>query len=114
MDPISNVDQIILLLRQKLLERTRSAATERGKVRQQANAEPAAPSAVQQLISLEGVDERQLRRALIQNFLAENFGSSLLNDAQFQQIVSRVTDAIEEDGEASKLIAQVLSGLRSL
>jgi hypothetical protein len=59
------------------------------------------------------VDERQLRRALVQNLLTEHFGASLLNDAQFQQVISRVAGAIEDDAEASKLMAQVLSELRA-
>jgi hypothetical protein len=67
---------------------------------------------MQQIAAAEGVDERQLRRALVQNLLTEHFGPSLLNDGQFQQIVSRVTGVIEQDVEASNLMAQVLSELR--
>jgi hypothetical protein len=113
MDAISSADQIVLLLRQKLLERSRTAAKEQGRVQQGRDSDAARASAVQQLAAAEGVDERQLRRALVQNLLAEHFGPSLLNDAQFQQVVSRVTGAIEEDAETSKLIAQVLAELRT-
>jgi hypothetical protein len=114
MDPVSNADHIVLLLRQKLQERARTAAKEKRENAQKGgDAESVRGSAVQQLASIDGVDERQLRRALVQNLLAEQFGSSLLNDAQFQQVVSRVTGAIEEDAEASQLIAQVLSELRT-
>lgn len=114
MDPISSADHIVLLLRQKLSERARAAAKDKTKIRQTDDAEVAQAPAVQRLASVEGVDEHQLRRALVQSLLTEQFGSSLLNDAQFQQVVSRVTDAIEEDTEASKLITQVLAELRSL
>jgi hypothetical protein len=114
MDPISSADHIVLLLRQKLSERARATSKDKAKVRQTDDAEAAQTPVVQRLASVEGVDEHQLRRALVQNLLTEQFGSSLLNDAQFQQVVGRVTDAIEGDDEASKLIAQVLSELRSL
>jgi hypothetical protein len=114
MDPVSSADHIVLILRQKLAERARATAKDKGRVRQGHDAEVAQTPVVQQLASIEGVDEHQLRRALVQNLLTEQFGSSLLNDAQFQQVVSRVTDAIEDDAEASKLIMQALSELRVL
>ena len=114
MDPISSADHIVLILRQKLAERARTASKDKSKVRQGQDAESPQTPVVQRLASIEGVDEHQLRRALVQNLLTEQFGSSLLNDAQFQQVVGRVTDAIEEDVEASKLIMQILSELRAL
>jgi hypothetical protein len=114
MDPISGADHIVLLLRQRLSERARAAAKDKAKSRQADDPGAAQTPVVQRLASIEGVDEHQLRRALVQNLLTEQFGASLLNDAQFQQIVGRVTDAIEEDTEASKLIVQVLSELRAL
>jgi hypothetical protein len=114
MDPISNADSLVLLLRQKLRERSQAAAKGRTGTGQGAAGEPVRLSAVQQLAAAEGVDERQLRRALVQNLLAEHLGPSLLNDAQFQQVVSRVTGAIEEDAEASDLMARVLSELRTV
>ncbi|SRR6266702_1097960 len=113
MDPISNADNLVLLLRQKLQERAKTAAKARAGIRPRASSEAVGMSAVQQLAAAEGVDERQLRRALVQNLLVEHFGPALLNDAQFQQIVSRVVGAIEEDTDASNLIARVLSELRT-
>jgi len=113
MDPVSNADNLVLLLRQKLRERMRAAAKGRAGAQQKAGGEQVRMSAIQQLAAVEGVDERLLRRALVQNLLVEHFGSSMLNDAQFQQIVSRVTVAIEEDTDASNLISHLLSELRA-
>ena len=113
MDPISGADHIVLLLRQRLAERARASSRDKAKSRQADDAEATQTPVVQRLASIDGVDDHQLRRALVQNLLTEQFGTSLLNDSQFQQIVGRVTDAIEEDTEASKLIMQVLSGLRA-
>ena len=115
MDPISNADRLVLLLKQKLQERTRTAAGRAGKKQQaEAQAPPAAPvSAAQALASVDGADEGPIRRAVIQNLLADQFGPALINDAQFQQIVSRVTEAFEEDPGASQLLARLIAGLRS-
>jgi hypothetical protein len=110
MDPISNTDRLVMLLRQKLEERAK--AQRAGAKAKSATVAPLEPAGVQALAALEGADERSLRRAIIQNLLADQLDPSLLNDAQFQQIVTRVTDAIEDDREASELMSRVLADLR--
>jgi hypothetical protein len=110
-DPISNADRLVLLLRQKLQERARASAAGRGTSRSEA--EKQGPSALQALAAIEGSDERPLRRAFIQNLLADQLGAAFLNDAQFQQIVTRVTDAIEEDEVASGLLSRLIADLRA-
>ncbi len=110
MEPISNADRLVLLLKQKLEERSKAARG--GRRTPPGTAAPAEPSGVRALASVEGADERSLRRAIIQNLLADQLAPSLLNDAQFQQIVSRVTDVIEDDRDASALMARVIADLR--
>ena len=114
MDSVSGADHLIVLLRQKLRERSR--LSEKDKSVRGAGTQGGATGikAIRALIASEDVDHSLLRRALVQNLMAEQFGQDLINDAQFQQIVSRVTDAIEEDASASALIAQVLSELKGL
>jgi hypothetical protein len=113
MDPISGSDQLVLLLRQKLLERARTSAPGRTNSKLSAPSSAAIePNVVQALAALEGADERSLRRALIQFILADQLGASLINDAQFQQVVSRVTDAIEEDPQTADLLSRVVEDLR--
>jgi hypothetical protein len=68
---------------------------------------------IRALASLDGVDERGMRRAFIQTLLADQFGQRLLNDAQFQQVVERVTDAIEADPATTRLLSRLLSDLRA-
>jgi hypothetical protein len=110
MDPISNSDRLVMLLRQKLEERAK--AQRAGAKAKPGVAAPVEPAGVQALAALEGADGRSLRRAIIQNLLADQLDPSLLNDAQFQQIVTRVTDVIEDDREASELMSRVLADLR--
>jgi hypothetical protein len=110
MEPISNADRLVMLLKQKLEERAKAA---RGGAKSKSGvAVPIEPSGVRALAALEGADERSLRRAIIQNLLADQLDPALLNDAQFQQVVTRVTDAIEDDRGASQLMHQVVAELR--
>ncbi len=111
MEPISNADRLVLLLRRKLLERSKSA---RGGAKTKSGiAAPQAPTGLHALAAIEGVDERPLRRAFIQSLLDDQLGPGLINDAQFQQIVTRVADAIEEDAEASSLLSRLIADLRA-
>jgi hypothetical protein len=109
-EPISNADRLVLLLRQKLEERARAGTAARTVERAKSSVEP--PAGVRALATVEGVQERDLRRAVIQDLLAEQLKPVPINDAQFQQIVSRVTDTIEEDTEARSVLSEVVEALR--
>lgn len=71
------------------------------------------PMGVQALAAVEGYDERQLRRAFVQHLLAEHFGAMLVNDANFQQLITRVTEAIDEEPSTSQLLSSLISELRA-
>jgi len=68
---------------------------------------------MQALAAVEGLDDRSLKRALVQNLLAERLGAGLINDAQFQQIIDKVTDAIEAEPDASELLGRAVRDLRA-
>ncbi|MFA5711919.1 hypothetical protein [Mycolicibacterium sp.] len=108
MTRVSNIDHIVILLRQKLLERSRTSA--RGSASSATRSQEALGA--QAVTALDTLDDRQLRRAVIQDVLAEQFGRSLTNDAEFQQIVERVTSALEEDRDAARLFSRVTAELR--
>jgi hypothetical protein len=110
MDPISNVDRLVILLRQKLIERSRKMA--RDKPGGKSTPVRADPSVIDTLAGTGNVDERVLHRAVIQNLLAEQFGADVINDAQFQSIISRVTEAIKENADTASLMGKVISSLR--
>ncbi|HWE45780.1 MAG TPA: hypothetical protein VG407_07105 [Caulobacteraceae bacterium] len=114
MDPISNVDQIVLILRQRLQERARAAASKNKTPPGVSNARrPARLQSVRSLAAVEGVDDPQLRRTLVQNILSDQFGAELVNEAQFQQVVDQVTVALEENEQASVLLTRLVSELRA-
>ncbi len=64
-------------------------------------------------MAVEGVDDRQLKRALIQSVLSDQLGSKLVNDAQFQQVVERVTNALEGDPNGGQLLNRAIQELRA-
>jgi hypothetical protein len=111
MEPISGTDRLLALLRQKLEERSRSGTATRSAGRSSQKESHAEPVGVQALAAIEGHDERQLRRAVVQQLLAEHFGPALINDANFQQIVSRVADAIEEEVSTGALLSRLIADL---
>ncbi|HEX2594087.1 MAG TPA: hypothetical protein VHL34_21475 [Rhizomicrobium sp.] len=112
MDRITNSDKLVLLLRQKLEERNKASSTARrdGAKARQAISED---TGLHALAAMEGVEDQPLRRAFVENLLADQLGSALTNDAQFQQIVSRVTEAIDDDSRASELLSRLIADLRS-
>ena len=112
MDPVSNVDQLVLLLRQRLLERSRTQSA--SDARRSAAKRPANPlETVQALAAVEGMEDRDLQRAFVQSLLTEQFDSRLINDAKFQQVVDRVTDALNDDTGTSRLLGRLMDELRA-
>ncbi len=111
MDPVSNIDRLVLLLRQRLQERTQLVARQGGQ--RTSLTQPAGVDGLQALAALEAVDDRQFRRALIQSILAEQLGGKLINEAKFQQVVDRVAETLGADAESAKLLDRVASDVRS-
>ena len=115
MDPISNVDAIVLLLRQRLTERARA---ERGGRAEAGRSERQTAPAVRQdplqaLAAVEGLDDRTLGRALVQTVMAEHFGARMVNEPQFQQVVDQVSETLRADPATAKLLQRILGELRS-
>lgn len=111
MDPISNVDRLVLLLRQRIEERdkTRAPAKARGRVPAKS---AGGVAAAQALAAIDDVDDRQLRRALIQGLLRDQFGEPMLNEPRFQQMVDRVVGAIDADEAGRSLLDRLTGELR--
>lgn len=111
MEPISNVDRLVLLLRQRLQERERTGSAPKAVGRKPQGAGGIA--AAKALAAIGDVDERQLRRALIQGLLSDQFGQGVVNDAKFQQVVDRVVDAIEGDEGGRALLDRISLEMRA-
>jgi len=109
MQPISNVDKLVLILRRRL--ETRAGAPDARK-RERVATSKTPLEAVHAVAALDDVDDRQLKRALVQGVLAESFGQGFVNDANFQQLVDQVTDALDKDPDLGGLMQRVASDLR--
>jgi hypothetical protein len=110
---ISGADRLVLLLRQRLEERAKAG---RGGPAQRKSADsPRLTSAdtVRALAGVEGMDERHLRRALIQNLLLDSFGEKMVAEPQFQQVIDRVTQTIESDPKAAVLLQGMVRELKA-
>jgi methylmalonyl-CoA mutase cobalamin-binding subunit len=112
MDPVSNSDRLVRLLKQKLRERAKAGSQHTADAKTAAS-QPERPSAAQTIAALDGADDHQVRRAFVQHLLADQLGPALINDAQFQGIVSRVTEAMEEDADALQLLSRLISEFRA-
>jgi hypothetical protein len=114
MDPLSNVDGLVLVLRQRLLERSRATAPERpGQKLNSGNKKQTSLDNVRALAGIHGVSDQQLGRSLIQSVLADQFGASVINEARFQQVVDRVAETMEAEPGAAGIMAQIVSDLRA-
>lgn len=110
MEPISNVDRIAMLLRQRLLEQSKASGA--ASPTSELNARSSSGKArVNPLAGVEGLDDHQMRRVMIQSILSAELGSGLINEARFQQVVDRVTEALEDDEGARALLNKVMTDL---
>lgn len=111
MPPVSNIDRVVLLLRQRLEERERLRRTRSD--RRPSYESAASASGIGALSSIEGIDEKTLRRTFIQTLLAEQLGKTWINDAQFQQVVDRVTNAMDADPSTARLMSRLIDELQA-
>ena len=111
MDPISQVDRLVMILRQRMLERAKTAGTKRKDAGRGA-AKGTSLDRLKAVAAFDAVDDQHLSRALVQNILADQFGENLINDTNFQQVVERVTEALSEDENGALLLSRLVSELR--
>lgn len=113
MDAVSNVDRLVLLLRQRLEERDRTRRPG-APLAKRADQKAAERTTVQALAAAGDVDDRQFRRALVQGLLTDRLGLAMVNEAGFQQVVDRVVQTIESDAETRRLLDRISDDLKGL
>lgn len=114
MDPISSADRFVILLRQKLAERAQSkqaSATTRSDAKSNTGNE--AVRAIAGRTARAGVEDRKLRRTIVEQLLADRFGTAIINEARFQQIIDQVSELMTADPDLGKLFADVLTQVRA-
>lgn len=113
MTRISNVDQVLLLLREQL-QRTGGGRGATAKARvARAEASSARPlDRVRALAVLDTLDEEELRRAVVRGLLAEQLGEAVGNDSAMIAIVDQVSRIIGETPEGRELMDRALAQLK--
>lgn len=113
MDPISNADRLVRLLRQRLEERSKAKSTRPTGGATEVHARSVdATKAITGRQAKAGGSNKELRRTLIEQLLADQFGPALVNEAKFQQMVDNVASAMEADAGISGLLEEVLVELK--
>ena len=116
MDAISNADRFVALLRQKLAERSQArGAQKRGRTQSERAADQGgeAVRSVAARAARAGADDRKLRRTIVEQLLAERFGSALVNDPRFQEMVGEVSELMGADPAIGAMLEEVMVAVRS-
>ena len=108
---ISDVDHLMIVLRQRLAERIKRAAA--GKTDRQSSGQSPTSDAIGQTLSLEGVDDSTIKRALVHRLLADQFGSEVVNEPKFQGLVDQVEGALGENPTTNHLLNHVITQLKA-
>jgi hypothetical protein len=114
-EPVTRVDQVLLLLRQQLAARSGVKASATPKAPQEASRQAGSASLQEALarrlseLRAGGLASRDsLARLLLEEVLTAQFGRHLLNDAGFQRLVVDVHAAIEADAELRQALDRLL------
>lgn len=107
MTRIGPADQILILLRARLEQRSRVGARAA-----EAKDAPDAQARLAALASVADLPERSFRRALVRGLLADRLGEELAGDPAFDDVVGDVLDLIENNPETAALLAEAGAALR--
>ncbi len=113
MTRINNVDQLVLLLQERLdaASRKKRSAKNTKTGHTKAPTHTRDVSVAQDLLDSGNFTENDIQHALIQGILSQEFGDRLVNDANFQQVVNKVVEIIDRDPDMRKLLQESLQEL---
>lgn len=109
MTRITNVDQVLVLLRSHLDRTERSKrARKTGPVRK---VRRSPIQRVSELAASDHASEEDIHRALISGILTEELGAGFANDARFQDLVSDIMRTLTADEKSRALLRTAVSKL---
>jgi hypothetical protein len=114
MTRISNVDQVMLLLRQQLQRMSKSDRQQKtGNV---SAATPqrreAAVGRIEEITRADELSEDDLARTLVSALLVDEFGEAVANDPKFQSLVGEVHRIIAADADGKALLQDALKDVK--
>ena len=112
MTRIGHVDQVLLLLRERLqrLDRSRSGRSDRGGSARRPTAPPIAR--LQAIAAVDALPDHELRRTLVRALLAEEMGEAVASDPAFQGLADEVFRVIDASDDGRALIDAAARRLR--
>ena len=102
---IDQNQQLIALVRQQLGQVSRAKVARTAKNKNNTSSDSIHDvGRLRKLAAREGISDEAMQRALVQGILTEEFGEGLINDAQFQQVVDRITRLLQADERTMALL----------
>lgn len=114
MTRISNVDQVLMLLRQQLQRLDKSTRSRKGSASSASGPQrrPSAAGRVEAVLRTGDLSDEDLARTLVTALLVDEFGEAAANDPAFQHMAAEVHRIIASDPQAAGLLAEALKGVR--
>ena len=112
MTRISQADQVLLLLRERLQRMDRSRAGRSGGAGGPRGATPKPLARLQAMPALDRLTEEEFRRTLVRAVLAEELGDGIASDPAFQALTDDIFRIIAESEEGKALIDRAAGELR--
>lgn len=112
MTRVSQADQVLLLLRERLQRMDRARAERGGRAGGPRGATPRPLARLQAMPSLGELGDEEFRRTLVRAVLAEQLGDGIANDPSFQALTDEIFRIIAESDEGRTLIDRAAAQLR--
>lgn len=112
MTRITNADQVLVLLRNRLERAQRSQrrdATQRSAKREDVKQTPV--ERMQGIAQSESLPESEVERALISGLFMEEFGAAAANDPKFQLMIDEVLKMIRQEPATRRLLDRAVAQL---
>ena len=113
MTRIGSVDQVLLLLRERLQRMDRSRADTSRRADAMARATPGPLARLQAMAAVDQLSDDDLGRTMIRALLADELGEGIANDPAFQSVIEDVARIIGESEEGRKLMERAMRELRT-
>ncbi|NJM51316.1 MAG: hypothetical protein HC843_10990 [Sphingomonadales bacterium] len=112
MNPVSQADHFVILLRQQLAERLRKQKTDSIQKAESRAGQERKVTPVSSAVVRSGGDDRQLRRIIVEQLLTDRFGRNLVNEAGFQAVLDQVVEQMENDPAMLQMFSNVIGEVR--
>jgi hypothetical protein len=114
MTRITNVDQVLMLVRQQLQRMDKSGKSRKTGKTSASSVERREPALgrIEEITRSGDLSEDELGHTLVAALLVDEFGETVANDPKFQQMVGEVHRIISEDADARQVLRDAMQEVR--